>query len=124
MTVVSTALLTALAIRIPSINLATALGIMEDVAAAGYTLGEASFDLKTHEGRVAAVRASSEMMGHINSNSKIRAIKCIRDLAVCTLVEAKNAVDVVYAEVNPPRTLAGRTYDYTAYEPMRDEPEF
>ena len=103
-TTVNTALLVAIATRIPGITLANALGLVEDIQRYG---GEAPrFDLTTNDGRVAFARTLPQVMSNL-PDRKIMAIKELRaalqEQSVhrdhSGLVAAKNAVDVLC----PPR---------------------
>lgn len=80
-----------------SVSLSEALSILD----AALLINPVAPDYSTHEARVALVRKSTAAMQFIRNDQKIQAIKEIRTLASCGLKEAKDAVDVVYAEVDP-----------------------
>lgn len=80
-----------------SVSLSEALSILD----AALLINPAQPDYSTHEARVLLVRNSPAAMEFIRQDRKIQAIKEIRTLATCGLKEAKDAVDVVYNEVDP-----------------------
>lgn len=86
------------------VSLSEALSILD----AALLINPATPDYSTHEARVLLVRNNHEVMRHIHADAKIQAIKVIRTIASCGLKEAKDAVDVVYNEVDPRGT---RAYD-------------
>lgn len=110
MTTVSTALLAAIATRVPGMTIANALGLVEDFERFGYRQ-EGDFDFSTIEGRAAFARTLPSVMVEVAGDKKIQAIKQLRQamqdrggLAAkySGLKETKDSIDSIMG-VNPYR---------------------